>query len=40
MAPASLTKIATAIYAIEKGNLEDIVTISKNAREVEGTRVF
>nr|WP_036223115.1 D-alanyl-D-alanine carboxypeptidase family protein [Lysinibacillus sphaericus] len=40
MSPASLTKVATAIYAIERGNLEDIVTISKNAREVEGTRVF
>lgn len=40
MNPASLTKIATAIYAIEEGNLEDIVTVSKNAREVEGTRVY
>ncbi|WP_186578209.1 D-alanyl-D-alanine carboxypeptidase family protein [Aquibacillus kalidii] len=38
--PASLTKIATAIYAIEKGNLDDIVTVSENAREVEGTRVY
>lgn len=40
MYPASLTKIATAIYAIEKGNLEDEVTVSKNAIEVEGTRVY
>lgn len=40
MYPASLTKVATAIYAIEKGNLDDIVTISKNARQVEGTRVY
>ncbi|MCM3597925.1 D-alanyl-D-alanine carboxypeptidase [Metabacillus idriensis] len=40
MYPASLTKVATAIYAIEKGNLEDIVTVSKNAVEAEGTRVY
>lgn len=40
MYPASLTKVATAIYAIEKGNLEDIVTVSENAREVDGTRVY
>lgn len=40
MYPASLTKVATAIYAIENGNLDDIVTISKNARETEGTRVY
>jgi serine-type D-Ala-D-Ala carboxypeptidase (penicillin-binding protein 5/6) len=38
--PASLTKIATAIYAIEKGNLDDIVTVSKNAASQEGTRVY
>lgn len=40
MYPASLTKVATAIYAIERGNLEDIVTVSQNARQVEGTRVY
>ncbi|MBN8202711.1 D-alanyl-D-alanine carboxypeptidase (plasmid) [Cytobacillus firmus] len=40
MYPASLTKIATAIYAIEKGNLNDIVTVGKNARVTEGTRVY
>ncbi|MBU8878359.1 D-alanyl-D-alanine carboxypeptidase [Bacillus sp. FJAT-29790] len=40
MYPASLTKIATAIYAIENGNLDDIVTISKEAAEVDGTSVF
>ncbi|MBU8771943.1 D-alanyl-D-alanine carboxypeptidase family protein [Cytobacillus oceanisediminis] len=40
MYPASLTKIATAIYAIENGNLKDIATISKKAAEVEGTRVY
>jgi len=40
MYPASITKIATAIYAIEKGNLNDAVTISENARNVDGTRVY
>lgn len=40
MYPASLTKVATAIYAIENGNLEDIVTVSEKARMVEGTRVY
>lgn len=42
MYPASVTKIATTIYAIENGNLNDIVTISRNAsaRNVEGTTVF
>jgi D-alanyl-D-alanine carboxypeptidase (penicillin-binding protein 5/6) len=40
MYPASITKIATGIYAIENGNPEDIVTVSKNARYVEGTRVY
>lgn len=42
MYPASVTKIATAIYAIEIGNLNDIVTISSNAsaRNVDGTTVF
>lgn len=38
--PASLTKIATAIYAIEHGNLNDIVTVSSNAVKAEGTRVY
>lgn len=42
MYPASVTKIATAIYAIETGNLNDIVTISSNAsaKNVEGTTVY
>lgn len=40
MYPASLTKIATAIYAIEKGNLEDTVTVGENALKAEGTRVY
>lgn len=40
MYPASITKIVTAILAIEEGNLEDIVTVSENARNVIGTRVY
>lgn len=40
MYPASLTKIATAIYALEKGDLNDVVTVSKNARQVDGSRVY
>ena len=40
MYPASLTKIATAIYAIEKSNLEDQTIVSLNATQVDGTRVY
>ncbi len=40
MYPASITKIITGIIAIEKGNLDDIVTVSENARKVVGTRVY
>ena len=40
MFPASITKIATAIYAIETSNLSDLVTVSENAWNVEGTRVY
>ncbi|MCM3390493.1 D-alanyl-D-alanine carboxypeptidase [Ureibacillus chungkukjangi] len=40
MYPASLTKIATAIYAIENGQLDDEVKVSSNAKSVEGTRVY
>lgn len=40
MYPASLTKIATAIYAIENGQLNDEVTISEKANSVDGTRVY
>lgn len=40
MYPASLTKVATAIYAIEHGNLDAIVTTSEKARNVDGTRVY
>ncbi|PYF02632.1 D-alanyl-D-alanine carboxypeptidase family protein [Ureibacillus chungkukjangi] len=40
MYPASLTKIATAIYAIENGHLDDEVIVSSSVRSVEGTRVY
>lgn len=40
MYPASLTKVATAIYAIENGDLEAIATTSEKARQVDGTRVY
>ncbi|WP_417900750.1 D-alanyl-D-alanine carboxypeptidase family protein [Bacillus haimaensis] len=40
MYPASITKIVTAIIAIEEGNLEDIVTVSENARNQDGSRVY
>ncbi|MEK4667605.1 D-alanyl-D-alanine carboxypeptidase family protein [Niallia sp. FSL R7-0271] len=40
MYPASLTKIATAIYALEKGSLDDMVMVSKHAAEEEGTSVY
>jgi serine-type D-Ala-D-Ala carboxypeptidase (penicillin-binding protein 5/6) len=40
MYPASLTKIATAIYAIEKGNLNDTVTVSDEVSNIDGTRVY
>lgn len=37
---ASLTKIMTAIVAIENGNLEDMVTTSDNAFGVEGSSIY
>ncbi|WP_223595438.1 D-alanyl-D-alanine carboxypeptidase family protein [Neobacillus bataviensis] len=40
MYPASITKIATAIYAIEKGDLNSIATVSANAVRQDGTRVY
>ncbi len=40
MYPASITKIVTAIIAIEEGDLQDIVTVSKNARDQDGSRVY
>jgi len=38
--PASTTKVLTTIIALEKGNLNDIVTVSKNVPLVEGTKVY
>lgn len=40
MFPASITKIVTGIIAIEEGNMNDLVTVSKNARDIDGTRVY
>ncbi|WP_078381115.1 D-alanyl-D-alanine carboxypeptidase family protein [Sutcliffiella halmapala] len=40
MYPASITKIVTAIIAIEEGNLDDIVTVSEKARYQEGSKVY
>ncbi len=37
---ASTTKIMTAILAIEKGNLNDVVTVSPNASGVEGSSIW
>lgn len=39
MAPASTTKILTALIAIEKGNLNEVVTIPKDAVGVEGSSI-
>ncbi len=38
--PASVTKILTAILAIESGKLDDIVTIGVNPPLAEGTKVY
>ncbi len=38
--PASTTKMMTLIVALEHGNLDDIVTISKNAEGVEGSTLW
>lgn len=38
--PASTTKVLTAILALEKGNLDDTVTASKNAANVEGSKIY
>ena len=40
MYPASITKIVTAIVALETADVSDIVTVSKAARWEEGTRVY
>ncbi|MGP4081907.1 D-alanyl-D-alanine carboxypeptidase family protein [Pseudalkalibacillus sp. R45] len=40
MYPASITKIVTAIMAIESGKMDDVVTISENAATTPGTQVY
>lgn len=40
MYPASLTKIATTIMALERGDLDTNVTITEEAIDVVGTTVF
>ncbi len=40
MAPASITKIATGIIALESGRADDQVVVSRNARQTDGTRIF
>lgn len=40
MPVASLTKIMTAIVAIEHGKLDEIVTVSKNAYRKEGSSIY
>ena len=38
--PASITKIMTALIAIENGNLDKMVKISQNAAGVEGSSIY
>ncbi|MBS8264460.1 D-alanyl-D-alanine carboxypeptidase [Mesobacillus boroniphilus] len=40
MYPASLTKIATAIYAIETADLDELVVVSEEIENIDGTRVY
>lgn len=40
MYPASITKIVTALMAVESGKMNDTTKVSKKAREVDGTRVY
>jgi serine-type D-Ala-D-Ala carboxypeptidase (penicillin-binding protein 5/6) len=40
MYPASLTKIATAIYAIETADLDEQVIVSEEIENIDGTRVY
>ncbi|KSU63253.1 hypothetical protein AS034_03090 [[Bacillus] enclensis] len=40
MNPASITKIATAIYAIENSSLDETVTVSEIAAGTEGSTVY
>lgn len=38
--PASTTKIMTAVLALERGNLEDYVPISRKASFIDGSRIY
>lgn len=37
---ASTTKVMTALIALEKGNLDDVVTVGRNAYGVPGTSIY
>lgn len=38
--PASTTKIMTALLVLENGNLDDMVTVSKNAENADGSKIY
>ncbi len=38
--PASTTKMVTGILAMESGRLDDVVTVSKNAAETDGSSIW
>jgi D-alanyl-D-alanine carboxypeptidase len=38
--PASTTKLMTALLTLEKGNLDDIVTIGKNPPHADGSKIY
>ncbi|KGN02479.1 D-alanyl-D-alanine carboxypeptidase [Clostridium novyi A str. 4570] len=38
--PASTTKIMTALLALEKCNLDDVVTVGKNATDIDGSKIY
>src|SRR5690625_7105887 len=40
MYPASLTKIATAIYALEQSNIDETVKVSQKASNTGGSSVY
>ena len=38
--PASTTKIMTSLLVLENGNLDDMVTVSKNAENADGSKIY
>lgn len=38
--PASTTKIMTILLVLEKSNLDDVVTVSKNAEMTDGSKIY